>query len=89
MALISEAMNRFNHARRMIQGQKLDILEFPYTPKKHARSSQDHVFVRYHKDKQQFEIKVYVLGHYNSKQLIGHFLLTEHKPETRYEMTIS
>ncbi len=89
MALISEALNRFRHAQNTIKVQRLDILEFPYTPGKHARPTHDNVFVRYHRDKGQFEIKVYHIGHYNAKKLLGHFILHEHKPENRYTMTIS
>lgn len=87
--LITEAMTRFRHAQNTFRGQRLDILEFPYTTSKHARPSQDNVFVRYHRDLHRFEIKVYEVGHYNAKKLLGHFLLQERKPEDRYEMTIS
>lgn len=89
MALIGDAMNRFRHAQQTIQGQRLDILEFPYTTSKISAPKHDNVFVRYHRDKHHFEIKVYTLGHYNTKQLLGHFLLHESKPEDKYEMTIS
>ncbi|MEM8484438.1 MAG: hypothetical protein AAF564_02760 [Bacteroidota bacterium] len=87
--LITEAMNRFRHAQNTIRGQRLDILEFPYATSKHARPGQDNVFVRYHRDLHRFEIKVYEVGHYNAKKLLGHYLLQERKPEDQYEMTIS
>lgn len=89
MKLIAEAFNRFRHARQTIKVQRLDILEFPYATSKHARPVQDNVFVRYHRDKGQYEIKVFHFGHYNAKKLLGHFILTEHKPEDSYTMTIS
>ncbi len=89
MALISDAMNRFRHAQNTIRGQRLDILEFPYTIHKNHHPKHDNVFVRYHRDKHQFEIKVYAIGPYSAKQLLGHYVLHEQKPENRYEMTIS
>ena len=89
LPLITDAMNRFRHARDTFRGKRLDILEFPYTTNKHARPTQDNVFIRYHREQYQFEIKVFHVGHYNVKKLLGHYLLHEHKPENRYEMTIS
>ena len=89
MAIIAEALNRFRHAQKTIQGKRLDILEFPYNASKHHRPMHDNVFVRYHRELRRFEIKIFELGHYNAQQLIGHFFLNEHKPEDRYEMTIS
>ncbi|MFK7847780.1 MAG: hypothetical protein AB8G77_20980 [Rhodothermales bacterium] len=89
MAIIKEALDRFRHAQRTIRGKRLDILEFPYNSSNHKRSMHDNVFIRYHGDLHRFEIKVFELGHYSAQQLVGHYLLHERKPESRYEMTIS
>ena len=72
-----------------MQGRNIDILEFPFSTNRHARSSHDNVFIRYYKDENKYEIKVFQIGHYNARTIQGHFILKEPDPETTYEMTIS
>ena len=87
--LIHEAIDRFKHARIALKGQDLSILEFPFSSHKHVRPTYNNVLVRYDASSDHYEIKVFKMGHYNTRQLIGHFTLTSRKPETRYDTTVS
>lgn len=88
--LFDEAINRFKHARIALRGQDLSLLEFPFSSHKHVRPSYNNVLVKYDKQTEKYEIKVFKLGPYSARQLIGHFvLLGPSKPEFSYSMTVS
>ena len=86
--LLEQAIKRFKDARTTM-GQHLDILEFPFGLAPNGRTNRNNIFIRYYKEEAKYEIKIFQLGHYNARSLIGHFLLREPKPETSYEMTIN
>ena len=87
--LLKEALQRFNDARSAMTGHNVDILEFPFGPNNQSRNAQDTVFIRFYKEELKYEIKVFQLGLYNARKLVGHFFLKEDNPERRYEMTVS
>ena len=89
LKLFEEALQRFHHAREAMQGHNVDILEYPLSGDKSLARQKDHVFIRYHKEDGAYEIKIFQVGHYNTRSVLGHFFLRENKPEARYEMTIS
>lgn len=89
LELIQEALNRFKHAQQTIQSTRLDILEFPYKNHHPRHASNDNVFMRFYRDKRQYEIKVFEFGLYNAKKLLKHYQLTMPAPENNYEMTLS
>ena len=86
--ILEEALRRFNDARQAMHGQKLDILEFPFSTGKQVRQNQDNIFIRYYKEEEKYEIKIFQFGHYNARTLLGHFMLRKPKEETKYEMTV-